>query len=125
MITFSLPFPPAANNLFVNGAAGRFISPRYKAWRSDAGWMVPRTAKGAVPGHFRAVLTFDRPDRRKRDLDNLLKAPMDLLKTMGVIMDDRLAERLTTEWATPFTAPIFPPIPMVKIAIEPLTEANP
>jgi crossover junction endodeoxyribonuclease RusA len=123
MIGFDLPFPPSLNNLFPDGTGKRIPSKRYKAWRVEAGWMVPPAAKGKIPAHFNATLTFDRPDRRARDLDNLAKATLDLLKSSGVIVGDHLAERVVLAWASPFHTPAFPTRPMVHVAIEPLTEA--
>ncbi len=44
------------------------------------------------------TLSIGRPDRRKRDLDNLLKGPIDLLVSFGVLADDQLIDRLTARW---------------------------
>jgi Holliday junction resolvase RusA-like endonuclease len=41
---------------------------------------------------------FGPPDKRKRDLDNLLKAPIDLLVEHGVIDDDRNVVSLGASW---------------------------
>jgi Holliday junction resolvase RusA-like endonuclease len=125
MICFPLIFPPSLNNLFPDGTGRRVPSRRYKAWQAEAGYMVPRAAKGLVPGHFNATLTFDRPDRRKRDLDNLAKATLDLLKSTGVIVGDHLAERITLAWSSPYHTPVISTQPMVHVAIEPLIEAQP
>jgi crossover junction endodeoxyribonuclease RusA len=40
-----------------------------------------------------------RPDERKRDLDNLLKAPLDALTHAGVYLDDHLIVHLTIYWS--------------------------
>lgn len=124
MITFDLPFPPGVNNLFptvmTDRGPKRVKSKAYRAWTEEAGWMVPPAAKGKVPAHFRAVLVFDRPSAGRIDLDGRAKAVLDLLKTMGVIKDDSLTERLTLDWASPFNAPVYPVNPVVRVTLEPL-----
>jgi hypothetical protein len=72
------------------------------------------------------ALIFDRINASRRvDLDNRIKALADLLTTSRVIADDSFNEGMTLDWSSPFTAPVFPAIPMVRVAIEPLTEAKP
>ena len=102
MTTILLPFPPGVNNLFVNVGKRRVVAPAYQVWRNRAKWALT----GADPhrklrcaGPFNVYMLFDRPDRRKRDLDGLAKAPLDLLVSMGVIDDDHLAQRITLEWS--------------------------
>jgi crossover junction endodeoxyribonuclease RusA len=130
MISFSLPAPPSTNHLFntiptLNGTK-RVKTKAYRAWLSEAGWMVPPTARGKVLGHFKLALTFDRINASRRvDIDNRIKAVADLLTTMRVITDDSLNEGMTVCWSSPFTAPVFPSNPLVLVTIEPLSEANP
>ena len=45
-----------------------------------------------------------RPERRKRDVDNLSKAIMDLLNAHQLIQDDTNVASITTSWG-----PTFPP----------------
>lgn len=102
MIVLLLPFPPGVNNLFANVGKRRVVSKRYAAWRKAAKrGLSSQDPEGQafVTGPFTIAMTFDRPDRRKRDLDGLAKAPLDLLVTMGVIEDDHLAQRITLEWS--------------------------
>ena len=50
-------------------------------------------------GKVRLSIEAYRPDERKRDLDNLLKAPLDALTHAGVYMDDHLIVDLRIYWA--------------------------
>lgn len=95
-----LPFPPNTNNLFANGSRGRFPTPRYKAWTVAATEALSRQRVRRVKGRYRLVLIFDRPDRRKRDLDGVLKAPIDILVKAGVTPDDSLCSRIVASWAS-------------------------
>ena len=93
-----LPFPVSTNNLFA-GKSRRFPSRRYRAWREEAGLAL--AAQRPLPFFSEPVevsLHFGRPDRRRRDLDNLCKAPLDLLTEFGVLADDHLVHRLSVSW---------------------------
>lgn len=99
MTTLTLPWPPAVNNLFFNAGKGRVRSSRYQAWASEALTAVREQQPKPIVGSFHVRILLDRPDRRKRDLDGLLKAPLDLLVTAGVIEDDSLAQSIAIQWS--------------------------
>lgn len=115
MIRVSLPYPPATNNLFVNkrGGGGRCLSKRYAAWKGDAAICIMAARQKPISGRFNAYLVFDVPDNRARDLDGVLKAPLDSLVSAGLIDDDRFARRIVIEWGEPKTK-----FPMVHITIK-------
>jgi len=79
---------------------GRVKTKRYLAWIELAGLSI----HGGIgkhckfPGDVFIHIKIKRPDRRKRDIDNLIKAPLDLLVSCGVINDDRYVEKVTAEW---------------------------
>lgn len=94
-----IPFPPSVNGLFA-GKKRRFTSGAYKAWQEEAGKTLQlQSPLPAFSGPVSLTFRFGRPDKRRRDLFNLVKAPEDLLVKHGVIEDDSLVERGTVEWA--------------------------
>ena len=96
----SLPFPPALNNLYANvPGKGRIKADRYVSWANAAGWDLKAAKPVPVLGKVVISILLGRPDNRRRDLDNLAKAPLDLLQEHGVIEDDSLVQRLTLAWA--------------------------
>lgn len=98
-VTLDLPYPPSANGLFANVAGrGRVRSDRYRQWANAAGWQLVSQKPGKVAGRYVLALEVERRDRRKRDLDNLLKAVSDLLVQHGVIEADHLAEHIHLAW---------------------------
>jgi crossover junction endodeoxyribonuclease RusA len=113
MIHISLPFPPALNNLFATFNNRRIPSRRYKAWLAEAQTSLRAQRPGALTGAFEASLILSPPDRRKRDLDGLAKAILDLLTKEAVIEDDSLARKLTLAWAE--GAPARPGYALVEI----------
>lgn len=72
---------------------------------SKAGREYQRTVKGLLIERFGLRFSctppydihFDvwMPDRRKRDLDNLLKAMLDALEASGLLVDDSLVYKLS------------------------------
>ena len=99
MTVVRLPWPPGLNNLFANGRKGRYRTPRYEAWITEAGLRLNRQRPRPIAGPFKAEMVFDRPDEMRRDLDGLAKAPLDLLVKAGVIVDDSLCRDLRLRWS--------------------------
>jgi len=100
--TFLLPFPPSVNNLFShNKTTGkRFISDGYKKWRNEAGWSLKAQNPQKMKGPVRVRIIAVRPDKRRRDIDNITKAINDLLVAFEVIEDDCLIEYQTVAWSS-------------------------
>lgn len=99
-VTVTLPFPPSTNGLFVNNQrGGRTLTPRYRDWRVRAMRAAHEQDLARVAGGYALLITAQRPDRRARDLDNIVKAISDLLKELGLIDGDHLCQRLVLEWA--------------------------
>jgi len=95
-----LPFPPTVNNLFVNvPGRGRVPSQRYKDWREDANrLLLTQVPLPRFLGPVSLKFTFGRPDARRRDLSNLIKAAEDMIVSAGVIEDDSKVHRIVAEW---------------------------
>ena len=96
-----LPFPPSVNNLFLNvRGRGRVPSARYRDWRQAASTSARAQQPAPVEGRVSLSFDFRAPDRRLRDLDNLLKAPIDLLVSEGLIGADNnsVVRELRARW---------------------------
>lgn len=100
MFTVRLPVPPSTNSLFVTfkqrGGIERAKTKEYKAWITAAGWALnvqrPQPVKGRV------IVNIHVPRNNRRDLDNHLKALLDLLVGHSLIEDDRKIEHLAISW---------------------------
>lgn len=99
-IQIHLEYPPSANRLWIRAKKGIRKSDEYCAWLNDAGWRVKAQRPGHIRGPYKMVMHAVRPDKRKRDLSNLIKASEDLLQHVGVIGDDSDCELLTIRWVT-------------------------
>jgi len=121
MIRLTLPFPPSMNSLWRSVNGRNVSSKKYRDWQALAVVeLVGQTGIGRgsphVKGPYNMTATFDRPDRRRRDLGNLEKAGTDLLVTRGIIADDCNAEQITLRWSG--KEPVANP--KVYIELEPL-----
>ena len=100
IVEVRLPYPPSANAIWRNFGGRTIKSAEYRAWIKEAGWAVKAQRPGQVSGPFKISLNAVRPDNRRRDLSNLLKATEDLLQAVGIIEDDCLAEMIIMRWVT-------------------------
>lgn len=106
-IHLELPFPPSVNGIWRGGKGGRhFLSPKYKAWKQAAGLLARAQSKASIKGPFCVSLTAVRPDKRRRDIDNIIKPAVDLLVACGFVEDDSLMHRVSATW-TVFGPPLY------------------
>lgn len=100
MIELTLPYPPSVNRT-LRAVGGRVIlSKRYRDWILDAGRAVGEQVDGQpMLQAYRLWIDATPPDRRARDLDNIIKPTQDLLKRAGVIEDDRYARLIIAMWS--------------------------
>lgn len=94
-----LPFPPSVNGTF-RKHNGSHLSEKYRQWRDLAGMRLAVYGPLRITGQVALDIAYCAPDRRKRDIDNLLKAPLDLLVKQGVIEDDnnRVVREIRARW---------------------------
>jgi crossover junction endodeoxyribonuclease RusA len=94
-----LPWPPSVNtyyrSLSKGPLAGRvLISEKGRAYRAETSAIMQRRGLRLPAGRLRVAIDAYPPDRRRRDLDNLLKAALDALVHGGAIEDDSLIDDL-------------------------------
>jgi len=106
---FQFEFPPSTNNLFIPFKGKGLIKNKgYRTWQDANAWII-RQQIGLVKieGQFEIHFVFERPDRRKRDLDNLIKASLDCIVNARVIDDDFLCQKLTAEWINRYGRTVY------------------
>lgn len=106
---FSIPvFPVPLSACFVNVKRnGRADSMRYKEFKRVVDTDPARNQSAVLGTPYRATFAGDvmvdyavlRPDRRNRDLDNLLKALNDTLTRNHIVHDDSQIVDLRIHWA--------------------------
>lgn len=88
----TLPYPPTVNTYYRNVKGRTLISKKGREYRKAVIATVPMTAM--MKGKLSVRIIAHVPDKRRRDLDNLLKAPLDALQAAGVYLDDSQIDSL-------------------------------
>jgi len=94
-----LPWPPSVNNYWRSFRGRVIVSAAGRRYRRLVGEHV-QMQRGArhLRGKLKVVIVASRPDRRRRDLDNILKAALDALTSAGVWVDDSNIADLRVLW---------------------------
>jgi crossover junction endodeoxyribonuclease RusA len=97
-LKLTLPYPPTANSLYEHG--GRLhLTRNQKSYRIAVFAEVFNLHEEPLVGPLRITIVAFRPDKRKRDLDNLLKPTLDALQHAHVYADDSQIEMIKIYWS--------------------------
>lgn len=99
-IKLTMDLPPSVNRLWRVGANKKmYRSPEYQSWRNVVMWQLSIQAKFVqVDTPYKLTIRAVRPDKRKRDLDNIIKALSDILESAGIVKNDSLAHHIDIAW---------------------------
>lgn len=103
-VHLDLPFPPSVNSYWRHPSrgplAGRHLisreGRRYRE-RVAAEVLAQCGQRPSLDGRLSVSIVVFPPDRRRRDLDNLLKSLLDAMQHAGVYVDDSLIDQLRVE----------------------------
>lgn len=100
MIDIVLPWPPSVNAMWrtvmINGSGRTMLSKDGREYRETVRRVVRRIGITCPTiCRLRVELRACAPDRRRRDLDNILKASLDALTHAGVWDDDSQIDELS------------------------------
>jgi crossover junction endodeoxyribonuclease RusA len=98
MITLTLPFPPSVNGYWRNINGRTLISAKGRAYKNAVARLVQwNYAAKQLQSRLEVLVILHPPDRRKRDIDNSMKALLDSMQAAGVYLDDSQIDRLVIE----------------------------
>lgn len=88
MIAIQLPYPPSVNHYWRRVGARTLISREGRRYRSHVASILALRRIRPIPGSLDVRITVYPPDRRRRDLDNTMKALLDALEYGDAYGDD-------------------------------------
>lgn len=93
-IYLELPYPPSVNHYWGQSGNRRFIGKKGVEFRKAVELAVK--SAGVVPqeGRLSVHIELFPPDRRKRDIDNVLKSLLDACEHAGCYENDSLIDEL-------------------------------
>lgn len=102
-ITVALPMPPSLWRLYEGKGKRQQKSKEYKSWIKEAGWLLvqQRNSGGThrrILGDVSISIRAYKHGNKRRDLDNILKAPLDLLTSTHTIKDDSQVVSIHAQW---------------------------
>lgn len=100
---FELPWPPSLNHYWRHVGSRTLLSREGREYRQKALALRLRLRFDTLLDPIALHVAAFPPDRRKRDLDNLLKALLDALEYAGFFEDDAQIEKLVIERREIFT----------------------
>ena len=105
LVSILLPFPPTVNTYFTVSHGRKILSDRGRTYQAMCAAMVDAQRRhGYIPNgtvftdDVAVEITIRPPDRRKRDLDNLLKAALDAITNAHVWNGDSQVKQILARW---------------------------
>ena len=101
-LSLELPYPPSVNHYWRRVGAKTLISREGRRFRDEAVAKISGLKVRAISGPVQVQILACRPDKRRRDIDNILKSLLDALGHAGAYEDDSQIWNLSVEWARGF-----------------------
>ena len=92
-LALELPFPPTINTYYTVARGRKILSAKGRMYKQMC--ILPPEARLLMQGDVSVTVMLEMPDKRKRDIDNYVKAVLDVLTDNGVYQDDSQIKLLT------------------------------
>lgn len=99
MIEITLPWPPSLNTYWRQFNGRAILSEKGRQYRRAVMVLCLQQKIETITAPIKVEILAYRPDNRKRDLDNLLKAALDGMAKGMIYEDDSQIRDLNIKWA--------------------------
>lgn len=108
MISIELPWPPSINHYYRRNGSRMFISIEGARYRVTTELTcLPYRNSFSKKERLSVTIYAHPPDRRRRDLDNILKCLLDSLEKAQVFVDDSQIDELIVRRVRPNTGKVI------------------
>ena len=102
MILLSIPYPPSGNHMWKKGQGRTYLTKRAIAYYSQVAWIIKSSGLAMqIEERLEVEVDIYPPDRRKRDLSNVIKVVEDACTKAGLWQDDSQIDRLVLQRMPP------------------------
>lgn len=95
ILRFELPYPPSINHYYLRTENGFIIGAKGRNYRRDTAYLLHKYRGMCGDKRLAVTINVYPPDKRKRDIDNLLKCTLDSLQHAKIFNDDNQIDWLT------------------------------
>lgn len=92
-----LPYPPTVNTYWRRSGRNIHISKRGRKYRQAVIDAIEPLSIEMMTGRLAVAVMAYMPDKRRRDIDNILKSLLDSMNHAGVFEDDEQIDRLLVQ----------------------------
>ena len=107
--SITLPYPPSINHYYCRTRfGGMAIAKKGKEYRKEVAMLIKQKFRNKVlTGNVTVAIHLFPPDRRKRDIDNVLKCLLDSIEDSGIIENDNQINVLLVTKKEIYTGEVF------------------
>lgn len=96
MINVKLPWPPTVNTYYTVARGRKILSTKGRLYKVDSAVeLMQQKAPKKIKTRLEVKIDAYPPDKRKRDLDNVIKPILDAMQDYGIFLDDSQIDRLS------------------------------
>lgn len=94
MIKLKLPYPPSVNHYWGQVGSKKFLGKKGKEFRENVFICAVNARQGVLNGRLEVKVYLYPPDKRKRDIDNVLKSLLDAMEHASIYENDSQIDKL-------------------------------
>jgi crossover junction endodeoxyribonuclease RusA len=98
MIMLSIPYPPSGNHMWKHARGKHYLTKAAVDYYTQVAWLIKSSGLAmGLDGRLEVEVDIYPPDKRKRDLSNVIKVVEDACTKAGLWQDDSQIDRLVLQ----------------------------